>query len=181
MFINRKQKSVYLFKNNGFGNNLKQWYNLQDALNNECNNYALRYNGSTGNGFCIYDLTKDKLKNEYYNLLKKYTKEQIYISEMINNENIITLQGELYRSENGLYLTYSEKNINKMRIALKESKVSIGLNAKMLLQKNLDCASYDCIMDLLDIYIDHIVEFTTCEKVFGSHKRNTIIWEVRKY
>ncbi len=69
-----------------------------------------------------------------------------------------------------------------MRPAMKNPDIATGLKAKIVLEQYLNPSDYDCIMELLDIYQDHIIEFSIFEKFVGniSH-RNTIIWEVRNY
>lgn len=95
---------------------------------------------------------------------------------------LMLIQGEVQRTTQGLYLTYSR--IRKpMRDALAEEQRHLfRLEAKILLYGNLDDNSLDWLNHLLDTYDDHVVEFSTYSKHWGTVPRyNTVFWEVRKY
>jgi len=112
---------------------------------------------------------------------KGVANENIYISEMCPTEGT-TIQGEVMRSPQGLYLFYS--TIKKpMRDALRErGQEATGLKAKMLLQHHLNQRSYDWLELLLDRYEDHVIEFTALSESWGTVPGfNTLFWEVRKY
>ena len=124
----------------------------------------------------------------------KWRYEDIYYNEVLESQDVlVAIQGELMRNAGeywarsgqfGLHLTYSALPM-RMREAMRSNpQLALKLEAKMLLQRHLDPYSYDEIMELLDLYPRHIVEFTCCKRPVGSmaHRgRNTIVWEVRKY
>jgi hypothetical protein len=57
-----------------------------------------------------------------------------------------------------------------------------GLVATHLLRKYLWPSDYEDLMLLLDRYPDHVVELSACSRAVGVvPRRNTVIWEVRKY
>lgn len=105
----------------------------------------------------------------------------IYVSEMCPT-HLTQIQGEVMRTPEGLYLYYSQ--IKKpMRDSLKEGgREAKGLRAKMLLEHFMDTNSYEWLNTLLDQYPDHVVEFTTLSKCWGTNPGyNTLFWEVRYY
>jgi hypothetical protein len=93
-----------------------------------------------------------------------------------------TIQGELCRGPWGHYFYYTFA-AGPMRWALEEAgRHAWGLEVLMLLRANVDPSSLDDIMELLDEYPDHVVEFTSFTVPVGRIPgRQTLIWEVRKY
>jgi hypothetical protein len=56
------------------------------------------------------------------------------------------------------------------------------LEAKITLRRYLDSSSYDDLMDLVETFPEHVIEFGAYETNLGNIPgRNTVIWEVRKY
>lgn len=108
------------------------------------------------------------------------TEDKLYFAAMAPTSETV-IQGEVYRSEQGLALYYS--TIPKpMRESLTEGgKQIMGLTAKLFLEHYLDVDDYDWIQELLDRYQDHVVEFSCYNVCCGTLNRRTIIWEVRMY
>lgn len=102
-------------------------------------------------------------------------------SEM-QSDDAILLQGEVYRSVEGLYLLASKLKTH-MRPALREGGKHYWLSvAYAELSTALWPSDYDALMDLLADYPDSVVEFSAYDKAVGIiPNRNTIIWEVRNY
>lgn len=92
----------------------------------------------------------------------------------------LTIQGEIFQDYRGLCLTYNTNKVT-MREAMKNPLFVTGLQSKILLSKYCDPPSYDWIMNLLDLYQDHVIEFSAFNVKTGYLGLNTIIWEVRKY
>lgn len=92
------------------------------------------------------------------------------------------IQGEVCRSELGLYFYYSTV-AKPMRIALAErSDQAYGIIASCLLKSHLCTRSYEWLEYLLDSYPDHTIELSTYSVNWGTVPGlNTIFWEVRKY
>jgi hypothetical protein len=103
-----------------------------------------------------------------------------YISLMAPEDDKI-LQGEICRSSNGLNLFGSFLAL-PMRVALLEKPFNVtGLAALMTLKSKLDAVSYDWVQELLDLYPEHIIEFSAYSRPWGTLNYNTVIWEVRLY
>lgn len=79
-----------------------------------------------------------------------------------------------------LYATYGTA---PWRQALRDhGQTWFGLQAKNLLKGHMDAASYNDVMELLDLYPGHVIEFSVCDRQVGMVPgRNTVIWEVRDY
>jgi len=92
----------------------------------------------------------------------------------------VLFQGEVCRTERGLELSYSQERVN-LREAMKAPKVAQGLVALLIVQHYLDGNDYVCLMDLLDLYPDHVVEFSLFNHSLGHLRRRLVAWEVRAY
>lgn len=81
----------------------------------------------------------------------------------------------------GLYFHEAEPSVS-MRRAF-ENYPSIhrrGLPARCRLRALLQ-EDYDWVMELIDLYPEHVVEFSTMSVPCGTMNKRTVIWEVRKY
>jgi hypothetical protein len=123
-------------------------------------------------GIAIKDLASEVLK-------LKVSPSLLYFNETAPDSEIL-IQGELMQSYEYLELTYSFEKVSN-RKALENPSFARGLQAQMLLEKYLDKASLEDINEILYLYPDHVVEFSTFAIKLGSLMRNTIIWEIRKY
>lgn len=69
-----------------------------------------------------------------------------------------------------------------MREAMKHAKRATGLRAQMILKELLWPSSYDDLMDLIDLFPEHVIEFGAHTRAVGVlPHRNTVVWEVRAY
>lgn len=101
-------------------------------------------------------------------------------NESMPDEKLL-VQGEVFRDNGGLRLTYNTTPGLTMRDAMRSPKNATGLVASMILRKYLWPSSYDDVMTLLDDY-DGVVEFGAYAGAVGDcPHRNTVIWEVRNY
>lgn len=99
------------------------------------------------------------------------------------------LQGELLRDSRGLYLFGYERpparfgELMRMRDVLPLASHYLGLQASLLLRKYLNPPAFDDLMELLDLFEDHVVEFSAYTRHIGGAfpSRNLIVWEVRRY
>ena len=108
------------------------------------------------------------------------TETPLVFSESTDNDQLL-IQGEVSRLPGGLHFEYSTQQL-PMRQALAERRSrASGLAALTLLRQHLDVASFECLMGLLDVYPDHVVEISTFERGVGRWGWNTIFWEVRAY
>jgi hypothetical protein len=92
----------------------------------------------------------------------------------------LTIQGEVKQGEFGLDFNYDCTPNLKYNEAREHFKHAGGLLAKLLLQRYLWPPSYDDLMELLELYSGHVIEFSSYSRAVGDClHRNTVIWEVR--
>lgn len=89
-------------------------------------------------------------------------------------------QGEVQRGLYGLDLFWSTRKSNH-REAMRNAKQVHGLQALLLLRHHLDPSDYDDLMCLLELYEDHVIEFSVFEHSLGKLGRRMVVWEVRYY
>jgi len=92
------------------------------------------------------------------------------------------LQGEVKRDLWGLALTYTTVK-QPMRQALSlQTLHANGLRAKLAIEYAMDQPSLDWLDYLLESYPDHVVEFSSFRRPWGTVPGyNTVFWEVRRY
>ena len=94
----------------------------------------------------------------------------------------LTIQGELMKTETGLYLLYSTKKVPMNQALAMKEEHAFGLKALIMLRQNLFPSSLSDIEALLETYPDSVIELSAYRIPVGDiHGRNTIIWEVRNY
>lgn len=180
MKITTKYINYKLYNQGLFGNKLRTWNSIDEFIESGYKgSVSIRYKGKSAGKFCYYNVTN--IQTIIKDILDKGgSRDLIMINESAPDE-YLTIQGEITRNEYGLYLYYSTLK-GKMRDCMKYAISSEGLKVKLLLEHYLTPSSYDDIMDLLDKYPDHTIEFSTYSKCLGDCVgRNTIIWEVRSY
>jgi len=94
----------------------------------------------------------------------------------------LRIQGEIMRTEKGLFVLYSRVK-KPMNLSLRdEEKIAFGFQALKLLEENLFPVSLEDIYELLDLFPNDVIEFSSYDVCVGNlPHRNTIIWEVRGY
>lgn len=183
--IRNKDQSTAMFGRGTFGNHLRQWNTVREVRQDGFKGLLmLRFRTSCGP--VAKDLTVKQAGRVYRERLADgWRAEDMYFNEVLENQDaLVTIQGELQRTHAGLYLLYSQAPM-RMREALATDPHHVfGLTADHLLRRYCDPSSFDDLMELLDDYPDHVIEFTTCRCPVGSlveRGRNTIIWEVRLF
>ena len=167
--VANKQEMYKLLRSGAFGNTARSWSSYAELLASDYRGLVGVRSLVTGGPFLAH-VPFDKVPKTANNY-----------SEMQDDSNIL-LQGEIYRSEMGLYL-YASKVQRHMRLALAEGGESFWLSrARVKLQTALWPSDYDDLMLLLDEYPESVVEFSAYSRAVGNiPNRNTIIWEVRNY
>jgi len=93
-----------------------------------------------------------------------------------------TINGELHRDHRGLCLMYSHVK-KPMRDSLREGGRQVfGLTAQHALRANVYAPDYEWLMELLELYPGHVIEFTAFEIFWGVLPRSKCsVWECRNY
>ncbi len=167
------------------GNKPRTWTTIEEAEKSGFKGpVAIRYRGTSGGGPFIPDLTIPKLAGEMQKLIAKgYRPEQFGTSEQITPGKIqYLINGEVIRTSAGLALHYSLENL-LMRPALRKSQHNVcGLAAHHVLRRYLWNNDLESLIEIMDEYPDHTVEFSGFNIPVGIiPNRRMIIWEVRYY
>lgn len=174
--ITNKNRMYFLWKRGAFGNKVAHWDTLGEFISStyegRCGFRSTKI-GSRNMG--VFDSKEELLKNH------PVTNEVLVYSEGTLSDTVI-IQGEITRGISGLYLYYSTvKDMMRPALATRTS-YALRTEAHSILQTYCDPASYEDLMLLLDMYPDHVIEFSTFSHNLGIvPHRNTVIWEVRKY
>lgn len=91
------------------------------------------------------------------------------------------LQGEVQYTELGYDLLYTTAPGTMREAMAIEQRTAAGLKAKLLIWTAMDDQSWDCLMELINEYPGHVIEFSCFDKSVGELGWNTIFWEVRHY
>lgn len=183
--ISSKRDFVERFRRGEFGNSTPTWDSVRDWFAErerylDSNLYHLR-NRIPG-GRTHYSLEGWRLYTWAGSREGKWVYGPEWYVSMMAPMDQTAIQGELRRVAGGLQLHYTTVPLPMRDALTKDSRQAMGLVANMLLQRNMDAGSYDWIQTLLDEYPNHIVEFTTFKKPWGTLATMgfaTVIWELR--
>ena len=182
MIIDSKNKSFELYQTGLFGNKLRSWDSVQEYKESgHVGTVTVRYKGNSSSPFCKYNIKSSDADSVIKSIISSGAKEELIVLNESAPDEKLLIQGELTKDSGGYSLFYSCEQ-GKMRDCMKFGIQIYGLSAKLLLMKYMNANSYADVMELIDSYPDHVIEFSTYDQCLGScHGRNTIIWEVRKY
>ena len=180
-----KADFVRRYKQGEFGNHAPTWDNILEWTKDRrwCRKKGQLYhirNRLIGEK-TWYNVPDHLVSDTWLTAAIEYGQQNIYISAMAPT-HLTLLQGEVQRSIRFLDLLYTR--IRKpMREALDAESYSVsGVSAVLLLKSYMDANSYEWLEHLLDVYEEHIVEFSCYEKQWGTVLGyNVVFWEVRKY
>lgn len=182
--LTTKRRFYELWEQGALGNKPRTWNSLEEAVESGfAGAMALRYKGFGGNGPFVTDLALDRLAQELEKLARQgWRKEDFLIAEQLSPGVVpYLINGEVMRSHRGLELTFSTANL-LMRDALRTSGRSVsGMTAQEVMRHYLGSGDYEEILDLLDVWPDHVVEFSGFGGKVGVYEQRMVIWEVRLY
>ena len=178
MRIASKRQMYTALKRGDFGNVVRHWDSLADMVADPFNGLVGCRCLQTNRPWSLYCLPKPKLLSELTKIHSNGAGFEFYESPPDDYRRI---QGELCRGPWGLHFRYTFAP-GAMRIALQTEEHNIqGLQADMLLRAYTDSGCYDWLMELLNTYDGHVVEFTSYAKPVGVLRQPYLIWEVRDY
>lgn len=172
-----------------FGNASPTWHSLEDFIKDRAKHHR---NGGYHPIPGLFHLRNRVAGGStYYNLPASAAMElwrtsanasQWYLSEMAPTE-LTLIQGEVMQCEQGSISLFYSTIAKPMREALTLGGVQQkGIIAVSLLRHFMDTASYEWLQTLLERYPDHVVEFSTYDKCWGTLPNfNSVFWEVRHY
>jgi len=181
--IETKSKCYSLFEKGIFGNKALTWNSYEEMINSSWKGLiSIRSKKGILRSQTRFNILKEKVKEE----MEKMKMENIKIEDITFNQsmpdNHLLIQGEIMLTERGLYLLYTTVKKPMNQGLAEQTLHAFGLNAKMILEKNLYTSSLADIYALLEIYPDSVIEFSSYSIPVGNIKgRNAVIWEVRNY
>lgn len=134
-----------------------------------------------GSALCIANIPHGEVRETFQQASRKYGADALRLNKMTDHQ-YTTINAAVYRGIGGLKLYYSTE-LDNMRASLTKSpKHAEGIVAQEILRHTLCPGGYDWLMELLDEYPDHVVEFTGMTRRVGDQRgSHTLFWEVRKY
>lgn len=167
-----------------YGNKLRVWSRAELLKSGYKGLVALRYNGRAGGTnypkYCTLVGVPEALElfNEWVRLGAK--PDLIFFGEAAPDHDLL-IQGELMQSAEH-YALFWTRSTRTDRGAFETAQQTYGLRALALLRTHMTPASFEDVQELLDLFPDHVIEFSTYRYTLGCCRgRNTIVWEVRNY
>lgn len=188
--IATKEQNLALWKAGCFGNTLRTWDSVPEALEDDAYTGPYTVRSRTAMFKTAFGLPGKRDLKALYHAVGR-TQEHggitqhrdLYVNEAMP-EHLITIQGEVWRGDGLLtflpYLFYSTMK-DHMKIGLvKQPQHLEGVAVRVTLEHYLGDYAQK-IWDLLDEHPNHIVEFSAFERGLGSLGWPLVIWEVRSY
>lgn len=179
--IENKQDFFLLYEAGRLGNKAITWNSYEDILNSGWEGLV-----------CIRGKDKIQRKKVKYNtpineipkIIEEFRKERI--EKITFNQSMpdghLIIQGEVMKTHLGLCLWYTTKKVPMNKALAEESLYAEGLKANILLETFMDPSSYSDLKDLMEIFPDSAIEFSTYDICVGTlPNKNTVFWEVRNY
>gem|GEM_PF-6310790 len=174
-----------------YGNYFKHWPTVESCLEDYEQG---RYKGhlwlsqsEKPYGPVIFDIKPKNLKEEYKKFVGKGIDPKYVTIAQCPPTDWIILNAEAQLTPEGLKVIYSKKKMTHRDAFNGKTETLTGLNAKLLLQKHMDEASYEGIVELLDTHSEdgsysYTLEIHCFDRNLGTIAgRNTVIGEVRNY
>lgn len=177
-----KKENYNLYKNGFLGNKPLCWDSIKDIEDSDWKGKICMRSKLDNKKITAYNLTLNEVKEK----IKEWEEKGIPRDKITFNQKMpdhtLRIQGEVKRSFRGLELRYTKAN-KPMKQGLKiDENHAYGLEAYEILKYYLFSRSYDDIKELLRLFPDSIIEFSSYDITIGNRpNRNTVIWEVRNY
>jgi hypothetical protein len=181
--IKYKGEFYELFNKGFFGNKVDTANSYEEIIKKAWKGtVSIRSSGSGTARALVYNFPIKNIPEE----IEKRNKLGFDISKLSFSltppDDKLRIQGEIIRTERGIFVLYSTVK-KPMNLSLKDKeKIADGLEALKLLEENLFPVSLEDIYELLDLFPNDVIEFSSYDVCVGNlPHRNTIIWEVRGY
>lgn len=178
MRLDSKKDNIRALQEGLFGNAPRQWQTMDDVVT-AVDDAPIVVRPRTPGGRCWYEISVMEwfltfCHDTWFDPADYYFNEPIDPKTVTLNAEITHLNGEVV-------LHYSQLP-NHMRPALLYFGAhAYGLEA-LLIMRHLACdKGRDTIEELLELYPNHVIEFTCMTKPYGTLGWKTVIWEMRNY
>lgn len=164
-----------------FGNRAPTWNTMTELLSDGYNGLIHIRNRVAG-GPTWYNVPGSRAYALFLDIIMSGVKEEdLYFSAMAP-EDIKIFQGEVFRGIRGYSLFYSCLPLPMREGLAKDGRQVYGSVASYLLNYYLCPRSLDWLHHLFDTYDEHVIEFSTYDREWGTDPGyNTVFWEVRQY
>ncbi len=183
--ILNKSEYYHLYQQGFLGNKPLSWNSYADVLKSHWRGEVCIRNRRSSSQ-TIYNIPFNELER----VVKDLCRDGQNLRDLTFNQSLpddkLLIQGEVIYSpigrQIGLNLNYSDAK-KPMKISLRERELfASGLDALLLLKKNLNSASFEDLQELFSIFPNSAIEFSAYSINIGNLPgRNTLIWEVRNY
>ena len=179
--VTSKRDFTKRFQTGEFGNRTETWNTLDEVMRSgHPGSTLIHIRNRVANGPTFYNVRLDNLLQVFHDLALPIQPAKLwYFAAMALSEKTL-IQGEVMRGVGGYELTYNTCPLPMREGMLEGLKTAKGLHAGLMLQHYLDPCDFDWLMELLDNYPDHVIEFSHYQVPCGTLNRRMIVWEVRK-
>jgi len=153
--INTKQEYYLLYEHGFFGNKALTWNSINDIVDSGWKEkICIRGKKGISRGKTIFNLSLEQAR-DYISSLKKegILEKDLTFNQSMPDESLL-IQGEVMRSLENYFLTYTRVKEPMNRALAKEELYATGITALHLLKQNLFPSSYDDLQALFDIFPD---------------------------
>lgn len=180
--ITSKHEMYRLLQSGRLGNTVPSW-NLGDIPESEWPSGHVGIRSKRPLGFFVKTITLRELK-QYKQVSQPPDNDLVYY--FAPPEQYATINGEIAWGSDypEMVLRYNTTQPLTNRTAMRSSNAIevTGLRARMVLAHFVWERDLEALYDLLDTYVNAVVEFTSYSVPYGTIPGcNTIIWEVRNY
>lgn len=164
-----------------FGNRPRTWKSLQEIYDSGYTGLVSMRSLQASHPFRLYHVPVAELAARLEQIRPDHRDAGIVFSEAPDDRHR-AIQGELQRLPGGLALTYSFVR-KPMREAFDDDRRHAqGLTAHLLLKQHVHPPDLDWLLELLDRWEDHVIEFSAFRVPVGVvPKSRCFFWEVRLY
>lgn len=181
LILSRKADYYALWHAGRLGNKLRSWASPREIPSHYRGGVMIR--DSVPGWGSAHVVPRSQVPQE----IRRLQGRRLHFNEAAPDAQAI-LQGEILREPGGIYLFAAERRredvgkLLRMRDVLPFAKHYRGLAALHLLRRHLHPSCVEDLEILLDLFEDHVVEFSAYSRHLGDWpSRNAIIWEVRRY
>lgn len=178
-----KHDFVKRYLKHEFGNMSPSWGTIGEFLE-DCHKFQddlIHIRNRQAGGDTWYDIKPRNVAGLWERIMRgAITADNLYISLMAPTDKTL-IQGEVQQGTTGIeiYVTTVAKPMREALVQRGES--SNGIVALTTLKHFLCPNSMEWMYVLLDRYPEHVVEFSTYTKCWGTLPNyNTVFWEIRK-
>ena len=183
-----KRDFVRRYKQGEFGNHTRTWNNLDEMEDDGTiaglrNDQLFHIRNRVAGDVTWFNVQGDELEMMWEKACLERHRSNLYVSEMASTAHTV-LQGELMNHyQGGGFDLFASTVKEPMRGSLRKGGTRYQRSQVMpILQTYLPQRDLQWLMYLVETYPDHVIEFSTYSKTFGTVPGfRTAYWEVRRY